>query len=92
MTEAPEGEIASFMTVWYDDVTRCGYLEPVGTVPVHQRKGLVKAVIYEGLRRLKQLGGIYGFVCGYSHAAKRVYSGITGPAYDALAPWLNRDL
>ena len=53
VAEAPSGEIASFATVWFDDVTRATYYEPVGTAPEHQRRGLAKAVIAEGMRRAK---------------------------------------
>ena len=40
---APTGEIASFCTMWYDDVTRTAYIEPVATVPEHLRRGLARA-------------------------------------------------
>lgn len=53
---APNGEVAAFCTVWFDDVTRTGAFEPVGTVPAHQRRGLGRAVIAEGLRRVQRLG------------------------------------
>jgi GNAT superfamily N-acetyltransferase len=43
---APDGELCAFTTVWYDDVTRTGYFEPVGTSPDHQRKGLGKVAGY----------------------------------------------
>jgi mycothiol synthase len=45
---ASDGSIASFCTIWFDDVTRTAYIEPVATVPAHQRKGLGKAVLMEG--------------------------------------------
>jgi mycothiol synthase len=32
---APDAELAAFTTVWYDDVARTGYFEPVGTSPDH---------------------------------------------------------
>jgi len=47
-----EDQITAFCTIWFDDVTRSAYFEPVATVPAHQRRGLGKAVITEGLRRL----------------------------------------
>jgi mycothiol synthase len=53
---APEGAIASFCTIWFDDVTRSAYYEPVATVPTHQRRGLGKALLTEGLRRLQAHG------------------------------------
>jgi GNAT superfamily N-acetyltransferase len=76
---APDGELAAFCTVWYDDVTRTGYFEPVGTLPVHQRKGPGKAIMTEGLRRLKHMGGIYATVAGYSDAAIALYSSVMSP-------------
>ena len=63
---APIGSIASFTTIWFDDVTRSAYFEPVATVPAHQRRGLAKAVMTEGLRRLKRMGAMIAFVGGYS--------------------------
>ena len=54
VTIAPNGDIASFTTVWFDDVTRCAYFEPVGTYTPYQRRGLAKAVMYEGMRRAKR--------------------------------------
>jgi len=41
---APDGSIAAFCTIWFDDVTRSAYFEPVATVPAHQRRGLCKAL------------------------------------------------
>ncbi|MCX6100190.1 MAG: GNAT family N-acetyltransferase, partial [Candidatus Bipolaricaulota bacterium] len=49
-------------TVWYDDVTRATYCEPVGTMPEHQRRGLAKAVIAEGMRRSKEMGALFATV------------------------------
>ena len=42
---APDGQMVGFVTVWYDDVTRTGYFEPVGTSPHHQRRGLAAALM-----------------------------------------------
>lgn len=49
-------EIASFATVWFDDINKIGILEPVGTILKYRRKGLGKAVIFEGINRIKALG------------------------------------
>ncbi len=32
---APDGAVAAFCTIWFDDVTRSAYYEPVATVPTH---------------------------------------------------------
>ena len=56
------GEIAAFAGVWYDDMNRIAQLEPVGTIPKYRRAGLAKAVIYEGINRVKKLGANKMFV------------------------------
>ncbi len=53
---APDGTGASACTCWYDAATRCGEFEAVGTAQAHRRKGVGRAVISEGLRRLHELG------------------------------------
>ena len=75
VAEAPTGEVAAFATVWYDDVTRATYCEPVGTMPEHQRRGLAKAVIAEGMRRSKEMGALVATVGG---------GGASNPPADAL--------
>lgn len=59
---APDGSYASYCIVWFDAANRLGLFEPVGTHPDHQRRGLGKAVLAEGLRRLKALGARNAFV------------------------------
>ena len=53
---ASDGSGASACTCWYDEATRCGEFEAVGTAQAHRRKGIGRAVITEGLRRLHGLG------------------------------------
>jgi GNAT superfamily N-acetyltransferase len=87
---APEGDVAAFCTIWFDDVTRSGYFEPVATVPAHQRRGLGKAVITEGLRRLESIGATAAFVSGYSTAANALYRSVMGPDHQLYQPWVKR--
>lgn len=87
---APDGELAAFTTVWYDDVTRTGYFEPVGTSPDHQRKGLGKAIMAEGLRRIKALGAVHATVAGFSEAANALYASVMSPNYLLLERWSKR--
>lgn len=54
---APGGEMASFITIWWDQVNNVGHLEPVGTIPEHQKKGLGRALIYHGCNLLREMGG-----------------------------------
>ncbi|MGD9141647.1 MAG: GNAT family N-acetyltransferase [bacterium] len=84
---APAGEIATFATVWFDDVTRTGAFEPVGTVPEHQKRGLAKAVMCEGLKRLKHLGATRAFVGSYSAGAHATYASMGFRDYQLLEPW-----
>lgn len=53
---APDGELAAFATVWFDDVTRSAAFQPVGVHPHHQLHGLGSAIIADGLRRAAYLG------------------------------------
>jgi ribosomal protein S18 acetylase RimI-like enzyme len=61
---SPEGRGASACTIWFDAVNAVGLFEPVGTHPDFQGKGLGKAVMAEGMRRMKAAGmrrAIVGF-------------------------------
>lgn len=85
---APDGAIASFCTIWFDDVTRSAYFEPVATVPAHQRRGLGKAVMTEGLRRLQRMGATLALVGGYSPEANALYRSVMGPEAELNEPWV----
>jgi ribosomal protein S18 acetylase RimI-like enzyme len=74
---APGGALVAFTTVWYDDVTRTAYIEPVGTEPDHRRRGLATAVMAEGLRRVERLGCVRAFVGGYGPATFALYGTAT---------------
>jgi len=87
---APDGEIASFCTIWYDDVTRSAIYEPVGTVPEHQRRGLGKAILTEGLRRVKRMGAVMAFVTGLSPAANALYDSAISPDCDLCESWVKQ--
>ena len=59
----------------------------MATVPAHQRKGLGKAVMIEGLHRLKAMGCKVAFVGGYSQAANALYFSVMGAEHDVSEPW-----
>lgn len=84
---APDGSIASFCTIWFDDVTRTAYFEPVATVPSKQRMGLGRAVLTDGLIRLSRMGAVRAFVGGYSYGANALYSSVFGPMCTTYEPW-----
>jgi mycothiol synthase len=85
---APDGAIAAFCTIWFDDVTRSAYFEPVATVPAHQRRGLGRALLTEGLRRLLRMGATRAFVGGYSPEANALYQSVMGPDHELYEPWV----
>ena len=72
------GEIAAFSTIWFDDVTRSAVCVLVGTVPEHQRRGLGKAVVTEGLRRLRSMGATRAFANGHDPPADSLYGSVLG--------------
>jgi len=53
---APDGQVGAFCILWTDPLNHAGNFEPVGTHPDFQRKGLGRAVMQEGLRRLQERG------------------------------------
>jgi GNAT superfamily N-acetyltransferase len=84
---APDGSLASFCTIWFDDVTRCAAFEPVGTAPEYQRLGLGKAVMSEGLRRARKLGATRAFVGSYTVPAHALYASVGFTDYELVVPW-----
>ncbi len=88
VVEAPGGEIASFCTFWYDDFTRSAYIEPVATVPQHQRLGLARACITEGLRRVQRLGALRAHVTGMEPGPNALYASTLSPEHDRFVQWL----
>ena len=85
---APDGELAAFCTVWVDSVTRTAVFEPVGTHPDHQRRGVGKAVMSEGLRRAEALGATLASVSSYGDAAHALYHSMGFTEFDLLEPWI----
>ncbi len=59
----PDGDFVSCMNAWYDEDLRVGAFEPVGCRPEHRNKGVTRALMLEGLRRLRDLGATQAIVC-----------------------------
>jgi predicted N-acetyltransferase YhbS len=51
-----DGNVVAFCTAWIDVQNAAGLLEPVGTHPAHQRRGLARAVCLDALRQLRAAG------------------------------------
>ncbi len=91
VAEAPSGDIAAFATVWYDDALRVCTFEPVGTAPEHQRKGLARAVLAEGMRRARSMGARTASVAGggaSNPAADGLYAAMFATDGVSTVPWL----
>jgi mycothiol synthase len=59
----------------------------VGTAPEHQRRGLGRAVMMEGLRRLKDLGAVLAAVGSAAPHARAFYNSIGFVEGDLARPW-----
>ena len=85
---SPTGRGASACTLWLDRMNRVGLFEPVATHPDYQDRGLGKAVMAEGLRRM-QAAGMQSAILGFdpnNGAARALYTsmGFQASAYFAI--------
>ncbi|MEZ4523518.1 MAG: hypothetical protein R3A46_18020 [Thermomicrobiales bacterium] len=86
---APDGQIASYALIWFDEVNRKGLFEPVGTHADHRRRGLSRCVIQEGLRRLHGLGAKLAYVNSNADdiASNALYAACGFEIIDGEARW-----
>jgi mycothiol synthase len=89
---APDGRFAAFTLVWYDAAMRMGLFEPVGCDPEFQRRGLARAVMTEGMRRLHALGAARAHVNAWrdDSAGAHAYRAIGFQVVDRLVIWKKR--
>jgi ribosomal protein S18 acetylase RimI-like enzyme len=90
--QAPGGQVASFCLIWLDPHSRTGLFEPVGTHPEHQGKGLGKALLVEGLRRM-QVAGMTNAIVNTEHtnlAARRLYEAVGFTTIDLLETFVRK--
>ncbi len=87
VVEAPDGSLAGFATVWFDDVTRVGYFEPVGVHPQHRRLGLGLALLAEGMDRLAWYGAEIAATSSYGPRAGGLYEAAGLASRASLVPW-----
>lgn len=73
----PDGTFASFCTFRIDPISRITSLEPMGTLPNYRRRGLAKALIYEGLERsMKYNPSLFYIGAADTPAANRLYDSV----------------
>lgn len=73
-----DGSFAAFALCWADPATKVGLFEPVGTHPTYRRLGLARAVIIEGLKRLKAAGmeSVWVYTESPNLPAQRLYASL----------------
>lgn len=85
---APDGSFASHAALNYDSANRFAIFEPVCTHPDHLRRGLAKALMLEGLRRLRILGAkVVEVSTGDADAANALYDSIGFTEYYKAYTW-----
>lgn len=80
---APDGRFAAFLIVWFDPISLTGFFEPVGCHSDFRQRGLSKALMFEGMVRMKEKG-METAVVGYepaNNAAFKLYSSAGLEAY-----------
>ncbi len=90
VVEAPDGSFAAYCLVWFDERNHLGIFEPVGCHSAHRRRGLTKAVMYEGMRRLRDLGATVAFVNNVlgAEAASTLYDSVGMRVLDETHAWI----
>ena len=85
---APDGSFASHAALNYDSANRFAIFEPVCTHPDHRQRGLAKALMLEGLRRVRALGArIVEVSTGDADAANALYDSIGFTEYYKAYTW-----
>lgn len=86
VAEGPQGELAAFCIAWLDDENRLGHFEPVGVHPDRRRKGLGKAMLEFGMRRMQAGNMSTAMVCaeGENQPAVRLYASAGFKVVDRL--------
>ena len=75
VAEAPDGTFAAHVGLTLDAVNRHAVIEPVCTHPGHVRRGLARALLFEGLERVAALGAVTVDVeTGDAEAANAFYA------------------
>lgn len=78
----PTQELAAFCVCWFDKAgpegRPCGQIEPLGVHATYRSQGLAKALLAEGIKRLRELGAEQIFVetDNYRNAAMALYESV----------------
>jgi GNAT superfamily N-acetyltransferase len=86
---SPEGDIASFCTLWLDRENSIAEFEPVGTVPAFRKRRMGTALLADASNRLRLAGCSTATVFSWSEsaAANGLYAGAGLEGKDKLYAW-----
>ena len=73
---AEDDTVVAFCTAWIDEENAAGLLEPVGTHPDHQQRGLARAVCLDALHALRAAGAKVAQVGFGTAAARATYQSV----------------
>ena len=79
----PDGHFVSYCGMWYDEKAGFAVIEPVATDPDYRKKGLGKAAVLEGIRRVGALGAKTVFV----GSSQQFYYNIGMRPYETASVW-----
>jgi ribosomal protein S18 acetylase RimI-like enzyme len=82
---APNGDCASFCTIWVDAANHYANFEPVGTRIDYQGMGLARALLHEGFRRMAARGVTRSFMASGNDFYRKVGFRDTSAGY---SPWI----
>ena len=87
-----DGILASYCICWLDPMSKIGEFEPVGTRAAYRRKWLGKAVMLEGLRRLKATGMQTAIVYSVNsnEASMKLYESVGFKVYNRSYNYVKR--
>jgi GNAT superfamily N-acetyltransferase len=87
MTQDNKANLCSYCMIWYDEKIKVGMFEPVCTRKDYRMRGIGKAMIIEGLRRLKEIGAEKAYVMSWGDNRRRFYNSTGFITYDTEYPW-----
>jgi mycothiol synthase len=82
----PDGEIAAFSTISYDDTTRSALIVLEGEAAEHTQRGLLEAMTVAGMRRLKSLGCTRLYAIASDEPTHAMYQTVM-QTYRVAHPW-----
>jgi nitrogen regulatory protein PII/ribosomal protein S18 acetylase RimI-like enzyme len=86
MTQDDNGNLCSYCVIWYDEKLKIGLFEPVCTRIDYRMRGIGKAMLTEGLRRLKEIGAEKAYV-GCSDSLRTFYNSAGFTTYGSNHAW-----